>query len=175
MKYLNFILVVFIAMFCFSGCSTVYTVISVTKRDINSVPYSFTGNNSVTATVTLQTGIFNRDFDMRIISLNGNLLPEPEEGTKWNPVSFPAGVPLTLLVNIDDYSDSDGSLIGGWRNVDITFNCPALETGKNYGLSFKDRSRFLRGNQYFIVLVDTATESIVYEQEITLRWKNGRR
>lgn len=57
----------------------------------------------------------------------------------------------------------------GWRNMDVTFNCPPLESGKNYKLEYIDR--WLQKPK--LVLTDISAKKIVYEQQVEGKWEVG--
>jgi len=118
-----------------------------------------------------------------------NNVPRPEEGTFWNPVMFPGGVPLQMTVHAY-YEQSTagayttGAVLGGLIGVGITaatsgrraarsvdmnvlFSCPPLEAGKEYTLSFKKE----RGNpgKNILILTDMTSNIIIHEQEFEMR------
>ena len=207
MKIMKVLLFLLIALFCFVGCGTIATV-----------PYSFTENDNGIAEITFQTNLNRYGFSkgrqsspfregrkksILLMSVNENELPLPEMRTVWNPVSFPAGEPITLNLNIFHYYDPEDSKKGGlhssgsvlvdiivvpaeaiagaivdtvaaisaegWRNMDVTFNCPPLEAGGSYKLEYIER--WLQKPK--LVLTDISTKKIVYEQLVAVNWRAG--
>jgi hypothetical protein len=132
-------LIAIFASFCIAGCAT-------TK----SVPYSFAEEGSGTATITFNNSI-------RLLDFEGNIIPGPENGTRWEPVSFPAGREFLIKVNVIDTGmggdlTTTGTIwdifafiffietIRGSVNRNVYFVCPPLEAGKEYTIHFNSRS-----------------------------------
>jgi hypothetical protein len=57
----------------------------------------------------------------------------------------------------------------GWRNMDVVFNCPPLEAGKNYRLEYVEKW-FQKSR---LVLTEISTKKVVYEQEVNENWQVG--
>jgi hypothetical protein len=81
---------------------------------------------------------------------------------------------LTPALIIDDIISVGNTIIylittPGWRNMDIIFNCPPLEAGKNYRLEYRGNWLVKRR----LVLRDTSTKKIIYEQEVKENWNVG--
>jgi len=154
MKRINFILFVslFILYFiCFSGCST--------KA---AVPYSFAENEKEFGTAVINfVGKSKKGVDL--FYFENVELPVPQKKKYWSPVTFPAGRPFELTVNVYyDYLEAVGKI--------IKFNCPALTAGNNYDLSVEitKEKKFLfwtiRERSEKLVLKNSRTKQIVYEQ-----------
>ncbi|MDR1468052.1 MAG: hypothetical protein LBT00_02025 [Spirochaetaceae bacterium] len=139
--------------------------------------YSFAEEEGAdTAAITFQGGSPSVSF----VYFNDNGLPEPEEGTYWSPLTFPAGKPLDITVHAyyeQKATDSPSSgLLGSlivltatsvvsaatYVNIDVVFNCPPLESGKNYQLAYRRES-----GKHKLVLSEVATKKAVYRQEFT--------
>ena len=181
MKVIKVLFYSIIILIFFAGCGTIATV-----------PYSFTRNGNGTAEITLQINLKKDGFpkkplygkskiSMQLISIEGEEIPLPETGKCWNPVSLPAEKTLTLTINISYintpfFGGTSGSGIFKHSNsstssrysMDVIFNCPPLEAGKNYKLEFK--SGFQKSS---LVLTETSTKNIFYEQEVQNNWKRG--
>jgi hypothetical protein len=137
------------------------------------VLYSFVENGTENATISFMRG----NPGVALIYFEGNELPEPEKKTHWDPLSFPAGKPLSITVHVyyqQANSSGQGLLITlvataivSSRSVDqdVLFECPALEAGKEYKLVFR-KGAGLTG-QNLLVLTDVSTKKIVYQQEFT--------
>ena len=140
---------------------------------------------------------------IQLISVEGDEILLPERRKVWNPVSLPAEKPLILIVNIFYYysPDKKGSSHGtgtladiflapaiivadiaseadalayninakGWRNMDVILNCPPLEVGKKYRLEYI--GGWLQKQR--LVLTDTSTKKIIYEQVVKENWQAG--
>ncbi|MDR0322192.1 MAG: hypothetical protein LBI28_11870 [Treponema sp.] len=144
-----YLFVLALVLLCITGCAT-KRVVAPTAH-----PYSFAQDgDSGTATITFQSTPNKEGVDLHYFE--GVELPIPERGQYWAPVTFPAGRPFTLIVNVyKAYTE-----IGKER----TFNCPALNAGENYNLHLKV-SGFLFIKNYSLVLTSTRT-GVVYEQKI---------
>ena len=132
MKNKNILLVVLaIAVFCLIECSSTST--STTPR-IRDVPYTFGQNENANGTATI---IFaHHPYGFRFVDFEGEQLPEPEEGTQWYPLQFPAGRELNIRLYISWSGHmEDGVWVDepGYRRRGI-FKCPPLEAGKTYKL-----------------------------------------
>jgi hypothetical protein len=138
-------------------------------------PYSFAREGSAgTAAITFLGGNPGVSF----VYFDDNGLPDPEEGTFWSPLTFPAGEPLDITVHAyfeqQATNNSSAGLLGSlisltatsiiaastYVNVDVVLNCPPLEVGKNYQLAFRRES-----GKHKLVLSETETKKAVYQQE----------
>jgi hypothetical protein len=132
-------LIVIFASFCIAGCA------SMSK----SVPYSFAEEGSGTAIITFSSGISLLDFE-------GNPIPGPARGTRWEPMEFPAGRQFLIKVNVVAKASTFEAGGNGWAallafvlsmetlrgvvNRNVYFVCPPLEAGKEYVLYFNSRT-----------------------------------
>jgi hypothetical protein len=158
MKIRNILLFIpWLGLFCFIGCTT----------QTKSVPYSFTEGKTEngTATIIFVSSNNNRGI-VRLIDYEGKEIPAPANGTHWEPITLPAGRPLTLRVYVGWAKDKYGADMPGYRRRGI-FNCPALEAGKQYKLWFdtdtdtKNSNRDYYGTGY-IVLTDVKVKKLTY-------------
>ncbi|MDR0313538.1 MAG: hypothetical protein LBI14_08065 [Treponema sp.] len=132
-----------------------------------AVPYSFAENESGngTATITFLSEKTASGVDLHYFE--GIELPMPERKKYWAPVTFPAGRPFALTVNVY-YSNTD-------YGTEVIFNCPALTAGKSYTLGIEIRSprtflgRTIVEMEEKLVLRDKKTKVIVYEELLTIR------
>jgi len=110
-----------IAVICLIGCST--------TPKIRDVPYTFGGNENANGTAEIKFMSITESYSapLGLVNFEGEQLPEPEEGTRWSSLNFPAGREFNLRI----WYDSDQS---GNRG---TFICPPLETGKVYKLWYE--------------------------------------
>ncbi|MDR0300710.1 MAG: hypothetical protein LBI04_00155 [Treponema sp.] len=143
---------------CITGCTTTKAVL-----------YSFADNESEngTAVISFGEGVY-------LIGFEDVDLPKPEEKTYWDPIMFPAERPLKLTVHVhyDSNYSSSGSIVdiiilpitlidgvAKSANRDIIFECPALEAGKEYILTFKSKA-FAKD---YLLLRDKKTKKQVYK------------
>jgi hypothetical protein len=159
MTYVKLIISIIIIAVSIVGCST------------TPVPYSFATDGSETATMNIVSG----NPGLGLIYADGNELPEPAKKTHWDPFSFSAGKPINITVHAyyeQSNTSNQGLLVAlatsaitASRSVnrDVTFECPPLEAGKNYKLVFRKGAGTTGKN--LLVLTDTSTRRIVYEQE----------
>jgi len=145
------------ALFCFIGCVT----------QTKPVPYSFAENETEngTATIIFVSSNNNRGI-VRLIDFEGKVIPTPENGTHWEPITVPAGRPLKLRVYVGWMKDKYGADIPGYRRKGI-FNCPALEAGKQYKLWFDtDTDTDVSKRDYYgtgyIILTDVKVNKLTY-------------
>jgi hypothetical protein len=124
-----------------------------------------------TATISVVSG----NPGLKLIYVEGDELPKPEEKTHWEPLSFPAERPLVITVHA--YYDQSGTTdkrffaavittaIATSRRVnrDVLFECPPLEAGRDYKLTFRKGAGTTGKN--FLVLTNTSTGKIILEQE----------
>ena len=134
------------------------------------VPFSFVENDEDMASISFVGG----NPGVKLVYYDTNELPEPEEKTHWDPISFPAGQQLSITVHAyHQQSNYSSSLIGAIitaaitasRSVDrdVLFECPALEAGKSYKLVFRKGAGTTGSNT--LVLTDVETGKIFYQQE----------
>jgi hypothetical protein len=155
-----FILLLVIALIGITACST-----------LTPVPYSFVESGGETATISITGG----NPGLALIYFEGNELPAPEADTYWDPISVPAGRTLEITIHAY-YSQQNAtnagllaavitSAIASSRSVnrDVTFECPPLETGKNYKLVFRKAAGTTGKN--LLVLTEIATGDVIYEEE----------
>ena len=162
-----------IAAICFlftTGCATMLT----------SASYSFAQPGEQTASIYFNS---SKNNGISLIDYSGTLIPKPEEGTRWDLVTFPAEKRFFLKVNVYDKGKSNiganssgtgilDALLGivglvaslessrAKVNRDVYFTCPPLEAGKQYNLIFK--SRPIRRNS--IELWERGASRLIYEQ-----------
>lgn len=89
-------------------------------------------------------------------------------GTLLDIVLAPVIIAADIASEIDAISYNINEK--GWRNMDVIFNCPPLEAGKNYRLEYIDESWSQKPR---LVLIDTSAKKIVYEQEVVENWQVG--
>jgi hypothetical protein len=128
--------IIFILVFV----SLAITFIGCTSTSV--VKYSFAENENETASITFlqnnETLRSDRE-DVFFIDLDGVSLPNPEKKTIWgNTIIFPVGVPLEIRVEVSweskNVKGKKGKKEGGHKK--IVFECPPLETGKEYQLKY---------------------------------------
>jgi len=162
MKNTKFALPIVVLVALFMSCST------------TPVPYSFVEDGSENAAISFIRG----SPGLTLIYFNGEELPNPEKNTHWEPILVPAGIPLKLTVHAyyEQGNYSQGLLVALITsaitasrsvNLDVLFECPALEAGKEYKLTFR-KGAGLPGEN-LLVLTDISTKKIVYQQEFTSR------
>ena len=157
-------LFIFLGLFVLIGCSSTPITYMMTNDEINSASISFkSGSPRVT-----------------FLEYNGIELPAAEKKTRWDPLVFPSGVPLNITVHAYYYQSTYGyvgtgfiaavtaaatSAIVATRNVDtkVVFNCPPLEAGKNYTLTFKKETGVPGKN--VLILTDNSERGEVYRQD----------
>ena len=122
----------------------------------------------------------DQNHSLRVISFNGQRLPRSGIGKRWQPVHFPAGTEIGIMVHAR-FQESTRTVTGfgavgavlntvqevraATRNVDIQvmFNCPPLEAGKNYRLLYHKELGIPGRN--FLILIDLFTGQEVHRQE----------
>ena len=79
--------------------------------------------------------------------------------------------PILIAADIasDIAADIAAEKAKGWRNMDVIFNCPPLEAGKNYRLEYVERW-FQKPR---LVLTEISKKKVVYEQEVKGNWQVG--
>jgi len=141
-----------------------------------AVSYSFTEDEQNSSTIYFQTG----NPKLTFISFEGRG-PRPNAGTHWDPIIVPSGRELKIAVFAEyepkaPFRAASPGLLGqivetatsindAVRNVktEVTFECPPLEAGKRYLLSFMKESGFPGKN--ILILTDLQTSTIVHRQE----------
>jgi len=170
LRTITYLLVfVFLASFVFVGCST------------TPVPYSFTANDQSFSSVSFLDQSQSGKPSVNFVSFNGQPLPKPEKQTHWDPINFPAGRELRIIVHADFRTNSKTTLSGFGllgdivnvaqdiravtRNVDadVEFICPPLEAGRNYRLTFTKEPGIPGKN--ILTLTDTETGRVIRQQE----------
>ena len=152
---LSRIFVVVVVVLFIAGCST-----------ITPAPYSFAEEELETVTINVIGG----NPGLRLVDFEGKELPSPEKKTRWEPIMFPAGRPLTITVYAyyQPQNTSQGLITGLIVhaatshlavNRNVVFETPVLDPGKDYVLRF---SREFGGNQ--LIMTDTSTNQIIYQQ-----------
>jgi hypothetical protein len=159
----------FFVLFLFVGCATKPATYSLftNQQDFSSIAF----HN------TFQDGKANVSF----VSFDGQSLPNPERGTHWDPIYFPSGRELRIIVHAA-YSTNTKTTLSGFgllgaavniaqdvravsRNVDadIVFVCPPLQTGRNYLLTFVKEPGMPGRN--ILTLTDIDTKAVIAQQE----------
>jgi hypothetical protein len=153
-KNIVYLFVFLFTLFFIAGCSF-----------STAVPYSsFAENENENGTATI-TFIGKKKQGVDLFYFEEKELPIPIRKKYWAPVTFPAGRPFTLTVNIY-YYEMQG------KGTVVKFNCPALTSGENYKLSVniieekKSFSRITREGSETLVLSDAKTDKVVYEQKV---------
>jgi hypothetical protein len=141
------------------------------------VPYSCTEKSSKSASVVFSRG----NPDVKLVYFNDNEIPDPEEGTCWNPVSFPTGEALKLTVHAYYEQSSNWvtsnnllanliaaavtSASSASRHVDaiVEFSCPPLDSGKEYKLAFQKGYGLLSGKNT-LILTDITSKKVICRQ-----------
>jgi hypothetical protein len=155
--------------FIFVGCTTnpaLYTSLA-DERNYSSIAFKN----------TFKSG----DANLAFVSFDGQSLPKPEKGTHWDPIHFPSGKELRIIVHAN-YQTNSKTTLGGFgligdivntvqdiravsRNVDadLVFICPPLAVGKNYLLTFTKEPGMPGKN--LLTLTDVETAKVVHKQE----------
>jgi hypothetical protein len=127
------------------------------------VSYSFAENEKENGTATI-TFVGKKKTGVDLFYFEENELPVPGRNKYWAPVTFPAGRPFTLTVNLYFYQTHKGNT--------VKFNCPALTAGEDYKLSLyiveekKFFSTITREGSETLVLKNARTGNVVYEQKV---------
>jgi len=147
------------------------------------VEYSFIFDDQNYATIGFQTRHRMNSPSVSFVSLDGRSLPRAEFRTHWDPITFPAGRELRMVVRAryqEERVRVEGfGLLGAMintasdisqltRNVDaeVSFTCPPLEPNGRYQLSFRKGSGIPGSNT--LMLIDLTTGRVVYEREFEL-------
>ena len=169
---IEFLSVIFIVSVIFIGCTT--TPVAYSLSAANGPDFS-----SISFHDTFQSGKPNVTF----VSFDGQSLPNPEKKTHWDPINFPSGRELKIIVHAS-YSTSSKTTLGGFgllgavvntvqdvraisRNVDtdVIFISPPLESGKNYLLTFVKEPGMPGKN--ILTLSDKDTGQVIQQQEFS--------
>jgi hypothetical protein len=141
-----------------------FTVIYITGCSFSTaVSYSFAENEKENGTAAI-TFVGKKKTGVDLFYFEEEELPVPRKNRYWAPVTFPAGRPFTLTVNLYYYQEHKGNV--------VKFNCPALTSGENYKLSLRiieekrSFSRITREGSETLVLSDARTDKVVYEQKV---------
>jgi hypothetical protein len=164
-----FLGLIFLVSFVFAGCAT--------KPALYTSMADERGYSSIAFKNSFKPGYANLTF----VSFDGQSLPKPEKGTHWDPINFPSGRELRIIVHADYQTNSKTTLKGFGllgaivntaqdiravsRNVDadLVFVCPPLAAGKNYLLTFTKEPGMPGKN--FPTLTDVETAKVVHQQE----------
>ena len=162
----------FFGLFFIAGCSS-----------LKPAQYNFSGDEANSASISFSKGNPGVSF----VFYDNKMLPVPVKGTYWEPVLFPAGVPLEITVHASYNQNNSGVKsyysvgtrgsgggvavsvevpLSGNNSVDIDvlFSCPPLEAGKKYTLSFRKESGRNR-----LMLIDNTTRQIIHQQDFAAR------
>jgi len=174
MRAVNFFIILIIALVCAVSCVTVPT----------SAPYSFADSGNETASMSFAQG----SPGVHLVFFEDRVLPQYSGYTRWDPIIFPAGRELKLTVHASyNHPNSSPSRAGlllsnqgiafGMSvnlgpdsqnvNYDVVFECPPLEPGGSYRLSYR---RTVPGGRNMLVLTNTNTGRVVHEQEFVVRY-----
>jgi hypothetical protein len=145
------------------GCSTVPRT--------TAVPLSFAPESEQTAVINVVTG----NPGLWLVFVDGQELPGAAEGTHWAPLLFPTGRPFNITVNAhfeEQAVTNHGllatlvtSVVAASRGVNqnVLFECPPLDAGKQYKLTFR-KGIGLTGKN-LLVLTNAENGKTVHEQE----------
>jgi len=164
-------LLIFFAAFLFIGCISY------------PVEYSFMHDEQNFASIGFQPRHRMNSPSVVFVSLDGRRPPATGLRTHWDPITFPAGRELRMVVRAryqEDRVRVEGfGLLGAMintaseisqltRNVDaeVMFTCPPLEPNGRYQLSFVKGPGIPGTNT--LILIDITTGRIVYEREFEL-------
>ena len=156
-----------ILSFVFIGCST------------KPALYSYTADQARGASVSF--GATNENPNITFMALDCVPPETAEKGTHWEPIVLPAGRTLRITVHAN-YTQKGGVKFGGFgligdiantaqavsavtRDVDtdVIFNCPPLEAGKTYRLTFSKEPGIPGRN--VLILTDVNSREIIYQEE----------
>lgn len=134
-------IVIILAAFWFMGCSS-------KPAAIRNIPYTFAEGTGTGGTAEI---IFmNR---VVLVDVEDESLPDPEQGTRWYPLQYPAGRSFNIRVYVVYHSD-----LPGYRRRGI-FKCPPLEAGKRYKLWYEAaKKNYYSGAGRLIITYDNVTE-----------------
>jgi len=163
-------LLVFLVSSLYIGCST------------SPVAFSFLEDEQNTASIAFKRG----NPGIWLVSYNGLTLPKPGNGKHWDPISFPSGIDLRIIIHAS-YQTKSKTTLGGFgllgaavnlaqdisavsRNVDadLEFVCPPLEAGKSYQLSFTKEPGLPGKN--ILTLIEAGTVKIIHRQEFEVKF-----
>ena len=156
---------VFIASFLI-GCKTTPVAYSFAASETNAAHISFKDDDTPSVV---------------FVSFDGQTLPKPESKTHWDPVTFPSGRELRIVVHANYQTTSKTTLSGFGllgdvvnlaqdvravsRNVDadVLFICPPLAAGRDYLLTFSKEPGMPGRN--LLTLTDVERGTVVVQQE----------
>jgi hypothetical protein len=164
-----YLLVLFVSS-VYIGCTT------------SPVAFSFLEDEQNTSSIAFKQG----NPGISLVSYNGLTLPKPENGKHWDPITFPSGIDLRIIVHAS-YQTKSKTTLGGFgllgaavnlaqdisavsRNVDVDleFTCPPLEAGKSYQLSFTKEPGLPGKN--ILTLTEAGTVKVIYQQEFEVKF-----
>jgi len=161
-----------LVFFLFIGCITTPVEYSFASAEQGSSAIGFLGTRS------------EGTPGVAFVSFDGRRLPRAEKKTHWEPLLFPSDRELNMVVHVKyeerertktenlgllgTIIDTAQSVRAVTRNVDtnIDFNCPPLESGKRYQLTYSKGAGIPGRNA--LVLIDTTTGQIVHQQEFVV-------
>ncbi|MCL2721155.1 MAG: hypothetical protein FWD47_07425 [Treponema sp.] len=164
LRIVAFLFSVFV-LFAFIGCAT------------NPEPFSFVTGEQNSSSVAFRMG----NPGVTFVSFNGIPLPKPASGTHWDPINFPSGTALRVIVHVS-YTTTTKVNLGGFgilggianvvqdvhavtRNVNtnMEINLPPLEAGKEYLLTYVKEPGMPGKN--ILTLTEQGTGIAVFQQE----------
>ena len=164
--YFGFILLVLLLLF--SGCSS-------TPRTA-AVPYLLAENERDGVIINITGG----NPGIRLIRIDGARIPAPASGTHWDPIVYPPGRPINLIVHASfeqrnlpvfgQITEAAGAVVSGTRavNREVSFYTPPLEPGGIYMLRF-DKGPGIPGTNT-LILTDIKTGQVVHTMEFGSLW-----
>ena len=160
---------ILLSVFLSAGCAT------------TAAQYSFTSAGQPSSAIGFLTSKKSGSPGVSFVSFDGRGLPRAEKKTYWDPIIFPAGRELRIVVRavyeeknkvkasglgtVGKVIDAAQSISAITRNVDadVMLICPPLAPGKRYQLSFSKGSGLPGSNT--LILTDISTGNIVHRQE----------
>jgi len=161
-KHIVFMIITFAAFFVV-GCSSL-------PKD---VPYNLMDNEDTNKTASIYCdmgGYFSQGQfvpNLWFVDFEGKTLPDPKQGTLWNPIIFPAERELNIRIYLSSFQSKIDD--NHYRRMGI-FRCPPLEAGKKYRLWYQPDQSGKTGGR--LVLTDAKVKEIkfytklIYVQEI---------
>jgi hypothetical protein len=160
---------IFLVAFLSVGCAT------------TPVEYSFIQAGQRGATIGFLTSTNLASPSASFVSFDGRGIPRAERKTHWDPLVFPSGRELRIIVHAK-YDENTKVGVGGLgvvgdviiaaqsvsalsRNVDadVEFICPPLVDGGRYQISFSKGTGLPGSNT--LILTDIATGSVIQSKE----------
>ena len=128
--------------FVLTGCSV-----------LNPVPLSVVEDETNTASISF----VNENPGVSYVVYNDNLLPEPEDGTYWDLILLPGGLPIDMVVHAYFRQQSHGFGNVGLLGMIIATAVEAaiITSRKEGGLSGTNK----------LILKDMETKKVFYQQE----------